>query len=300
MASYSVVIIANESEEVMQRVLGHYLAQPLERLYLFWDGPAAQAPAAADPRLELVLCDAAFWAKASGGLPASIEEKQDVVYRRAAAGCGSDWLLVVDADEFLIAPRPLGEILAAVPEEVEAVRLPNAEAVWGPGDRFGEAFASSYFRRPFPSRAFLPLRPLLYGRLGRLMHAGLAGHAHGKSALRPGRAYDRIGCHAPQRGGRPVARPAAELLPAPLPLIAHYDAVSLERWREKFRRRYSGDTLAANMRGQRQGQVEMIRRAAAQSDEAAARLCRGLYGLGRVQYAVLRLCGLAFRHRPFP
>lgn len=299
MATFSVAIMANETWNVMARITEHYLNRGAEVIYIFWDGPPEILPPQADTKLRITICNVAFWERAAGLVPSSLEDKQDVVYRQALADCGSDWLLVVDADEYLITDRPLCSILDDVPAEVQVLRLPNVEAVWGPGDEFGKAFSSSYFRRAFLIQALLPLVYMIYGiRVGKLMRAGLVGYVAGKSLVRSSGRYDRIGCHCPMKGGKRVGQWAQDVLTAPVPLIAHYDAISQERWREKFRRRFSGEVTAAEMRGSRQNQVDLIRRAAARSDAETARLFRSLYKLNRLQYATLHVLGLAFRRSP--
>ena len=97
--------------------------------------------------MTLVECDAAFWARACGERPVALEDRQSVIYGLGQRRCRTEWLLVVDADEYVFGDRSIPSFLGAIPDEAESVSLPTAEAVWGPGDPIDAPFGSTHFRR---------------------------------------------------------------------------------------------------------------------------------------------------------
>ena len=93
-----------------------------------------------------------------------------VCYRDCLPRCRTPWLLVVDADEFVFADRPLTALLDTVPESVDAISFPTAEAVWGPGDDPDQPFGSTYFRTKWPSELqWRLLRRPIYGAVSSVM-----------------------------------------------------------------------------------------------------------------------------------
>ena len=294
-SSFTVAVMARETRDVLEIFTRHYAAHGAERVLIFFDGDAGPVANLASEVVQIIPCDAAFW-RGAGIDPDSrpaLDEKLGVVCQIAFGQCRSDWLLIVDADELLIAPVPLGTVLARLPQETEVARIPNGEAVWGPKDTFGAAFGCSYLRLPLPRKGrWRRALRLIYGaRTSGLMEWGIVGHASGKQILRAGTRVDRITSHDSLRDGRPLGRWLPDLLPGDRTLIAHFDAVSVDRWTEKFRRRFSGESPSLEMRGPRAEQMHQIGAAAARSPEATARLCRDLYGLTRLQAAALFLTG---------
>ena len=117
--------------------------------------------------------------------------------------CESPWLLVVDADEFVVGDRPASEALAAVPDGVDALWLPVAEAVWGPGDDLARDYGSSHFRRPLGRALAKAATPALYGRHAPLFRRGVLGHTDGKSFRAPRRRLRHGELPPPPPGGAP-------------------------------------------------------------------------------------------------
>lgn len=293
MASFSTVSLIRETPAVLLRFAGHYLAAGADEVMLYWDGDDPPE-VLRTPGLSLVACDPAFWA-ALGGRPAGLEARQAAVYGVAMARCASDWLLVCDADEFVFGDRPLAAWLDLIPSGEDAVRLPVAEAVWGPGDDPARDWGSTHFRTVWPSEKLWRLlgRPI-YGEVAGFMRRGLLGHIEGKQVLRAGRRYSAIRNMAAERDGQRLGRPAASVAPALTgQWLGHFDAIGFERWREKWRRRIERETLAENMSPGRNAQMALVAdRLASGRGEA---LFAAFYGLSRGQVAALRGLGRCFR-----
>lgn len=293
--SFSTVSLMREEASVVERFATHYRRLGAEAVVIYRDGPVAHPAGPERSGVALVDCDADFWHRL-GGRPEGLEARQHAVYRHALARAPCPWMLVVDADEYVFGDRDLGGFLASVPAEVASVRLPTAEAVWGPGDALGRPFGSTHFRLRWP-RPLLwktPRRPL-YGRASRFLRQGLAGHTAGKQVLRTGRSYSLIGNHHAEQDGRCVSRWAPALPGGGCLHVGHFDAIGLERWMEKWRQRIAGETLALRMAGLRRAQMRAVAAALEQGGEAPARLFRSLYGLSPLQYRSLAAVGLAFR-----
>lgn len=288
---HTVVSLVREPADVLCRFLRFYLATDAERILLFVDGdPPPGLPE--DPRLDLRVCDEAFWhAVVPGGRTHDIIAMQEAVFTHAAGLCETPWMLVADADEFVLGDRPAAEALARVPEDVDAVNLPVAEAVWGPGDDLAEPYGSTLFRRPLGRAVAKAATPVLYGRHAPLFRRGLLGHTDGKSFVRVDGDFDVVSCHYPLRGGAPVGRPAARMPSTAGFRVAHYDAIGFERWRRKWRRRLSGLADVPNASPQRRRLTAEIAAELDGGDERARRLFGQLFGLGRIQAAALRAIG---------
>lgn len=298
MASFSTVSLMRESADVIARFAAHYAALGAEGVLVYFDGTAEEAAGLAAPGLTLIPADAVFWA-AAGGRPERLEARQWAAYRLGLARCRSDWLGIVDADEFVFGDRAVGAFLDAVPAAVDSVSLPTAEAVWGPGDDIAAPFGSSYFRTPWRNaRVWRLSRGLIYGDVAPFLRRGLLGHVLGKQFVRVGRDYGHVGNHDAERDGVVITRPAAALGLGGM-YVGHFDAIGLERWSEKWRRRIARETVAERMAAVRLDQMAAVAAALDAGDAAALRLFRRLYGVSRMQYAVLAALGCGFRRRLF-
>jgi glycosyl transferase family 2 len=291
-----------ETPDVVRRFAEYYGAAGADETLVYHDGPLPPELAAIEvPGLVLVACDDGFWS-ALGGRPDGLEDRQSAAAQAGLARCRSAWLLVCDADEFVFGDMRIPDFLDRIPDSVDAVSVPTAEAVWGPDDDLAAPFGSSYFRVKWRSeRLWSGLRRLVYGEVAPHLNRGLAGHISGKEFIRAGKSYSWIRNHSAQRDGVGITRPAAGLSPALAGMyVGHFDAIGLTRWTEKWRRRIERDTLARNMSETRTTQMQFIADRIAAGDGAAHALFRSLYGLTRPQYALLSLLGYAFRRKLFP
>lgn len=290
-----------ESPDVIRRFARYYLSAGAAEVLVYHDGPPPDLGEADLPGLVVVACDADFWSGQAGGRPEALEDRQAAIYRVGLDRCRSDWLLVVDADEYVFGDRPIGRFLDGVPDGADAVLLPTAEAVWGPGDDLDRPFGSTCFRTRWRSDTlWRRLRRPIYGEVAHFMRRGLVGHIGGKMFLRAGREYSVIRNNAAERGGVVISRPADEVDPALRGMyLGHFDAIGPARWTEKWRRRIERETLAVGMTETRTSQMAAVEARLAEGDAATRALFRRLYALGPVQFAVLRRMGLAFRRDIF-
>jgi hypothetical protein len=296
MAEFSVVAMMRESPDVVRRFIQYYRKLGAAKVYVYHNGPAEDLPALGGSDLDVTVCTPEFWARhVRGPMTDSLDDRQRVCYRDCYDRCGTDWLLVVDADEFVFGDRPLAPLLDRLPASIESVYFPTAEAVFGPGDRIEDPFGCSHFRVGWNRQRWWGLLgPLVYGRAARMMNVGVMGHAAGKHMLRTGLDVTAIGGHRSQRGDTVIGMPAAAALPELAGFrLAHFDALSLPRWEAKWRYRIDRIVVAPHMSPGRRRQMEAI--AGALATGRGAELFRRLYGLGPVQYRLLALGGAAFR-----
>lgn len=273
MASFSVLVLMKESAAVIHRFAAYYSRIGAAQTVIFIDGPIeADLEAGLDrdllaaQRVELVPCDDAFWAAAPGDRPLDIQDRQRAIYLIGQAHCTSDWALICDADEFVIDRMPVAAFLDAMPRDVLSVAIAPVEAVWGPGEDINAAFGSTWFRRPDIASSRLEkrlqLRSLwLYGPLGILFRSGILSHAVGKQFVRTKAHFDVIDLHFSTTGGKRVTRRAADIDPSLAQVeLAHFDAISFERWHAKSLRRVLHDTRTAMMRrsGRRRLQLRIF------------------------------------------
>jgi hypothetical protein len=294
MSGFSVVAMMRETPDVVQRFVSYYRKLGAEQIFIYHNGPAEEFPQVSG--IDLTICTADFWARhVDGPMTDSLDDRQRICYRDCYTRCTSDWLLVVDADEFVFGDRPLAPLLARLPASVEAVTFPTAEAVFGPGDRIEDAFACTHFRTGWGRRRLWRLfAPLVYGRSAAVMNGGVMGHLKGKHMLRTGLDVTAIGGHGSRRGDTVIGMPAAKALPEFAGFyLAHFDALSLPRWEAKWRYRIDRVVLTPYMSRGRRRQMEEITKALAAGRGAA--LFRRFYGLGPVQYRILAASGTAFR-----
>lgn len=315
MPTFSVAVMLRETPDLIDRFVRYYDALGAAEIFLFHDGPlqagiegdALRARLAANPKVRLEEWSEEMFKDALG--PEEYKDfhpKQSYLYMLAKQRNSADWIFYCDADEFLIARGDVGELLSRVPKNFRCISAPVAEAVWGPGDPIESPFGSTHFRRPIRKpRTWELARRWIYGENGLLMEKNCLGHALGKAFLRHDAKADLIVSHRSYREGQIIKtyRVYGSKHLNGLMEVAHYDAVGLDRWIEKFRLRNDKEITNLNMRDKRRRQAEIaatLKDAAERGDRAAAiREFRGLYGLTKFQYGALRLGGFAFQADPF-
>lgn len=295
--TFSVTAMMRETPDVVRRFLDFYRAAGAETIFVYFDGPIDGLGGLDLTGTELIECDDAFWQATSGGRPQTLSAALWATHTRSARLHRSDWLFITDADEFLTG-GDIRDMLARVPTDVEALRIRNVEAVWGPGDDIVRPFALTHFRKPMPKKLFALLARPLYGKVAPFFHRGLVGHSEGKHFLRRGAAFTEIQSHDTFRDGRRLGRWAHEAVPgAERMVVLHFDAIGFERWREKWRRRFSREMPSNTMSPKRASQLPRIETAVNAGEDEALRLFREFYGLTRWQKTALTLIGRLERHR---
>ncbi len=289
-----------EDPAVVAQFIKYYRALGAGHMHIYHDGPTDQLSDLRAEDVTITECDDDFW-NSRGGRPAGIEERQYAVYREGQMACQTEWMLVVDADEFVFGDRPVAQFLDWLPENVDSVRLPTAEAVWGPGDDINTPYGSSYFRLVWRNDLVWRFtRRLIYGKITPYLRNGLAGHIAGKQFVRTNRRYSRISNHTAERNDKLISVWAASLGHAGSEMyVGHFDAIAYDRWKQKWLRRINGETEVSNLSGTRKSQMRAIAAAFAQGDAASRAIFTELYGLSRSRFRVLTALNCAFRRDIF-
>ena len=197
-ASWRVGAILNESLADTLRFAAWYLEAGADGLTLMFDNP--QDPAMGvlgdHPKISCIPCTPDFWEKLGLTQDTRFPKRQNFALSHIYRATSEDWLLNVDADEFVyVADGTIADLLASQAPETEFVRIETAEIV-EPLVR-QEALT---FRLPMErdaARRVYEDNAELFGP----RRKGLVGHPQGKSATRTGIQGVSLRQHWPQRRG---------------------------------------------------------------------------------------------------
>jgi hypothetical protein len=297
--SFMVVAMMREEPSIIMRFIEFYLRSGAEQILIYFDGILSDRGNVLKPdqhKVQIIECTSEFWRTNCNGRPDSLEGAQIIIYSIAHSRCRCDWLLIVDSDEFVAGPRSIRSLLSSVPDGIDSIRIRTAEAIWGPGDDVSVEFGSSYFRTALPRRGAELLSRILYGKYAPLFRFGMLGHTAGKHFLRRKARVDQIGIHLSRLRGQSIGVWAHELSPNNLQyVVAHFDAISFDRWCEKWRRRIASETIAEDMASQRIAQMKLIKGTSASGEDWLWKMFRILNSISRWQYVILVLLGTVMR-----
>lgn len=185
MASWSLVATVKAPEEKVLAFAAHHLSQGAEHLWLYFDDPSQpiSEPLARHPRVTVTLCDDAHWERVGKKRPPQHQNRQTqnarYTYRERVA---SDWIVHIDVDEFILAPRPIAEILDDTPAETIAMKLEPFEAMHDPllPD---DIYTSREFRGALRHEHW-PRRRAALGPYRKVIRDGMLSHTVGKVIYR--------------------------------------------------------------------------------------------------------------------
>ncbi len=184
MVSWGLVTTVKAPEEQILAFLAHHLSLGAARIWVYFDNPDDPAfdRVAALPRITATRCTDVYWVL-RGGRHSRHQNRQARNARDAQKACKLDWLGHVDVDEFLHAPRPIADTLAAVPAEVPNILMEPFEAMHDP-TLPDDIFTARQFRGPL-HRQHRDLQPAIFGPSTSYLPKGTLGHGIGKSFCRP-------------------------------------------------------------------------------------------------------------------
>lgn len=198
--SWAIAMLAREPAPLVLENLRWHIGQGACEVHLYLDDPTD--PVAAQARellgVRVTICDDAFWDALNGGRPALQTRRQTLIATQAYQQTGCDWLIHLDADEFLFVPDLPGQLAQCAHE---TMHIPVAERVWTRAQP--QHLFEGGFRAPRPGPAADPAMQPYFNR-------GMSGHAAGKSASRTGCGLDILP-HMPRlRGQVPPATKAQD------------------------------------------------------------------------------------------
>ena len=220
------------------RFAAYHLEAGARRLHLYLDAlsPEAEARLAEHPKVRVTNCDKAYWKRLTGKPPVKHQVRQSMNATHAyAKGPQVDWLIHMDVDEFLVAKRPVAEILKSLPEDQDIARIRPMEALAGTPGRY------KAFIPPGPDRARIVEE--IYPTYGRYVQGGFLSHLAGKVFVRTGMDGIRLQIHNAFRGG--------DLIPGPEQQagidLAHHHAKDWTQWLAAYRYRLEKGSYRAEL-----------------------------------------------------
>lgn len=232
---WDIVTTAFEPTAVTLGFLAHHVDLGVNRIWLHLDAPNPELEdiVREHPKIEIVNCDATYWAASAKGVrPSDFRVRQAINANAAMAQSEADWIAHIDADEYLTNTNALFAFLQKQPEEVLTVVIQNGERVHQRGHVQPHVFAGA-FRIPFPARIHRAL-PLLYGKDARYLQKGLAGYWHGKAFTRVSSGLE-LALH---RAKLPTGMSAHKVLRQfPERAVLHFDGMTKAHWLDKMRKK---------------------------------------------------------------
>lgn len=197
-----------------------------------------------------VRCDDAYW-KLYGGKPPTVPLRQIRNLEFAKLMVEGDYILHIDADEFLCVNGTVAEVLASFPQGSSSIRLQNVERILVTDrDRWIEGVV-----RKFTRDAALVQR--VYGARSAFMHFGLSSYIHGKSFTRNSPDIcatvhgEMVGIHEGSRCTVPLDRI----------MLVHFDCIAPRHWAWKLLQRAEDLKAGLRMFPHERRMIEFVRRA---------------------------------------
>ncbi|MGH1353572.1 MAG: glycosyltransferase family 2 protein [Thalassovita sp.] len=169
----------------IQNFCAHHLELGAHRIYLYLDDPDQDGVDSlkAHPALRVRLCTEQFWARRNRQRPKKHQNRQVAnaahAYRRRIE---VDWLIHIDADEFLWPQTPLHKQLAALPADCLVARVRPSEALANPVPSETTHFKRLTLKRPERDRQAAEIYP----NFGAYLNGGFLSHVQGKLFYRTG------------------------------------------------------------------------------------------------------------------
>jgi hypothetical protein len=194
--TWAVVATVDEHPAVVQAFVAWHLSCGAVHIFLYCDRPddPVRDLLAHIAQITVVPCDDAHWLRLGKSRPRRHQVRQARNAQDAYARCDTDWLVHIDADEFLWSELPVAQHLGHVPEAVDCLIVPVAERVHA-GDAPMVSVFDGAFRRPYVSSA--KKGRAVFGPIYNMTYKGLAGHAQGKTFVRTRRPL-RLSIHRAQ------------------------------------------------------------------------------------------------------
>lgn len=203
-----------------------YLDLGAARIWLHFDDPDDPAASLLEghERLQIIRCHDGYWEKVAGRRPDTHQQRQVRNVTRVLRRTGLPWVAHVDVDEFLLAARPVSDLLAELAPDRLILRAEPWEALCDP-KLPDDIFTASLFRQALPVGREA-LSHALYGDLGELLERGMLSHTVGKCFFRSGIPGMTGRIHGARLNGEPV--PGGPFHPD-LALL-HFHAQDREGW----------------------------------------------------------------------
>jgi Glycosyl transferase family 2 len=185
MASWGICALIKAPTDQVLAYVAHHQELGAAHAYLYFDDPMDPAADVLEnaPGVSVTRCDQTFWKRMAGQRPKLVNRRQRHIIKKFYQACDLDWLLHIDADEFLISDHPIDLLLDQVPPQQPTVRAEPFEALPGDTQKVNRIYRSQHFRRIVTDAA---LREKLFGSFAPALQEGMVSHRLGKSFFRVG------------------------------------------------------------------------------------------------------------------
>ncbi|WP_380057807.1 glycosyltransferase family 2 protein [Falsihalocynthiibacter sp. SS001] len=214
--TWAVALTAAEPAALVLANVAHHLATGAAEVFVFLDVENADLSRtlSAHPRVTVENCDADYWTRVNGRRPKLHTTRQKLNLAEVRTRC--DWLLNIDADEFLWCEEEFTQILARVPDSKGWLKILTRER-----RRIAGRTPLDIFEGVFVARE---------GEALALTDGGFTGHVVGKSCVRMGRGYE-LRLHSPQQAGEEKWVPREVSQDA---VLLHFDGLTPLHWASKL------------------------------------------------------------------
>lgn len=272
----------------------------VDEVIMFFDDPTDPAAEmlSGKPGATVIRCDDSHWSRVIGkkGRPQKVQQRQaaNMNWILRTRIVDLDWVIGIDSDELIWAPRGLHQSLAVEGEGLSVLQLPPLEAV-PPNPVLSDPFQDvSLFRTHLPGR--FPMAHRLRANSGFIgPNEFLRGHIQGKPAIRLDGVVTGVRIHrAVEKDRKRFKKATSSDL-----RVLHFDSGSLEQWKTKWRNR--GEFARPRNDKHRATQWDEFTRLDRADDQAGLeRLYRRYFMIPRHEVPVLRTLGLLRRVRLDP
>jgi len=228
--SWAVVATVDEPPALIQTFLAWHLSLGAAEVHLYFDRADDPAAALCDglPGVFVTICDDAYWAQTGKPRPTRHQVRQVRNAQHAYQRTDADWLLHIDADEFLWTDEPVSTCLSSADQTLDAVVAPVAERFYDTGSvASAVTVLEGPFRKPFAESA--RQGRALFGPDYDLTLRGLTGHVQGKSFVRSARKLN-MSIHRP--GGTDLRIETCAGI-----TLLHFDGLTSLHWVYKLLRK---------------------------------------------------------------
>lgn len=257
--TWGVVTTCLEPTALVVAFVAHHVSLGASAVHVFLDAPQPETERVLSriPQCHVTVCDAEYWLDEIGGpRPPATEKRQIRNASRASKAGDVDWLVHLDADEFLHADVPIAEVLSNLPSQIDYLHVPNVERVFDATVPQATLF-EGMMRRPLV-QGWPKQEQLFSADTCKFLHRGVNAHSQGKSIVRADRDLLQ-GIHSP-RAGADAERLLA--FPAINARVLHFDGLTGFHWVMKLLRGWSdrgrGQGVHGGLVSARQAQIGFV------------------------------------------
>lgn len=229
--TWGIVMTVDEPSPLVISNVAWHISTGAKEVHLYFDrvnDPVMNIVATLQ-KVRAVDCNDDYWLSVSTKRPDAQTKRQFINANDALKHCSVDWLVHIDADEFLLQNSPIQHELRSLRETSVALHFDVRERV------YTESSSSrSIFDGAFRSRSHFPmsLDRSLFGELNRYLQRGLLSHCAGKTAIPTNQDF-LIGVHSAYKGRR-SSDTRAPRLGSRSTVLLHFDGLTPLHWIAKL------------------------------------------------------------------